>query len=49
MAKKEMAARRAVKIKRIKDQIKNGTYDWKKAIEGAADKIINYPQALLWR
>ena len=48
MAKKEMDAR-AAKIKRIKSQIKNGTYNWQKAIEGAAEKISNYPQALLWR
>lgn len=48
MAKKEMTTREE-KIKRIKDQIKNGSYDLEKAIEGAADKILNYPQALLWR
>lgn len=48
MAKKEMTTKEQ-KIKIIKNQIKNGTYDWKKAIEGAAEKISNYPQALLWR
>lgn len=47
MAKKEMDAR-AAKTKRIKDQIKNGSYDWQKAIEDTAEKILNYPQALLW-
>lgn len=47
MAKKKMDARSA-KIKKIKSQIKNGTYNWQKAIESAAEKIINYPQALLW-
>lgn len=48
MAKKEMTTKEE-KIKRIKSQIKNGTYNWQKAIEGAAEKILNYPQALLWR
>lgn len=37
------------KIKAIKRAIKNGTYDWKKAVEDTADKIVKYPQALLWK
>ena len=40
---------REKKIKEIKKSIKNGSYDLKTAIEGAAEKIIEYPQALLWR
>lgn len=37
------------KIQKIKSAIKNGTYDIEKAIEGTADKIVNYPQCLLWK
>lgn len=37
------------KLKQLKKAIKSGKYDWKKAIEDTADKIIDYPQALLWR
>lgn len=37
------------KVKEIKEAIKNGTYDWKKAIEGAVDKIMSNPETLLWR
>lgn len=36
-------------IKVIKKAIKNGTYDWKSAIESTAEKILNYPQALIWK
>lgn len=37
------------KIKTIKEAIKNGTYNWQAAIEGAADRIIQYPESLIWR
>lgn len=37
------------KVEKIKEAIKNGTYDWKKAIEDAADKIMGNPETLLWR
>lgn len=37
------------KVEEIKKAIKNGTYDWDKAIEDTADRIIDYPQALLWK
>jgi anti-sigma28 factor (negative regulator of flagellin synthesis) len=37
------------KVKAIKKAIKNGTYDWKAGIEGAATKIVNNPEVLLWR
>lgn len=36
-------------IKSIKKAIKNGTYDWEAAIESAAEKILNYPQVLIWK
>jgi anti-sigma28 factor (negative regulator of flagellin synthesis) len=37
----------SAKVKAIKDAIKSGTYDMAKAIEGAADRIVDYPQCLL--
>lgn len=37
------------KVKIIKEQIKSGTYNWQKGIEGAASKIANNPEVLLWR
>lgn len=37
------------KVAEIKKAIKNGTYDWDKAIEYTADRIAEYPQALLWK
>ena len=37
------------KIKALKKAIKKGTYDWAAAIEDTAERIIDYPQALLWR
>lgn len=36
-------------VKKIKKQIKNGTYDVNAAIAHAAERIADYPQALLWR
>lgn len=47
--KNEKKNEREKKIREIKKSIKNGSYDWKAAIEGAAEKILEYPQALLWR
>ena len=47
--KNEKMTEREKKIREIKRRIKNGSYDLKTAIEGAAEKIIEYPQALLWR
>lgn len=49
MTKKEQMSARKLHIKLIKEQIKKGTYDWKKAIEDTANKIVEYPQALLWK
>lgn len=39
---------RSEKIKEIKDAIKNRTFDWDKAIEDAAKKIVENPESLLW-
>lgn len=36
-------------VAEIKKAIKNGTYDWNKAIEHTADRIMDYPQSLLYR
>lgn len=47
--KNEKKNEREKKIGEIKKSIKNGSYDWKAAIECAAEKILEYPQALLWR
>lgn len=37
------------KIALLKEQIESGTYDWEKAIYDTAERIIDYPQALLWK
>lgn len=37
------------KVAEIKKAIKNGTYDLEKAIENTAEKIVDYPQSLLWK
>ena len=37
------------KVKAIKKAIKNKTYDWEAAIKDAAEKILEYPESLLWR
>lgn len=37
------------KVIAIKKAIKSGTYDWEKAIKGAAEKIAENPVVLLWR
>lgn len=37
------------KVAEIKKAIKNGTYDWDKAIKNTAEKIVEYPQSLLWK
>lgn len=40
---------RSSKVKALKKAVKSGTYNWKRAIESTAQKIISYPQALLWK
>lgn len=37
------------KIKEIKGSIQNGSYDWDKAIEDSANKILDNPESLLWQ
>lgn len=37
------------KVKAIKEVIKNGTYGMEAAIKGAAEKITEHPETLLWR
>lgn len=39
----------AEKLKAIKKAIKNGTYNWEEAIKGAASRIVENPEVLLWR
>ena len=36
------------KIENLKKAIENGTYDWAAAIEHTAERIIEYPESLLW-
>ena len=40
--------KKSTKVAAIKKAIKNGTYDWNKAIEQTADRIVENPQSLLW-
>lgn len=37
------------KVERIKKAIKDKTYDWEAAIKGAAERILEHPESLLWR
>ena len=37
------------KVEMIKKAIKDKTYDWEAAIKGAAERILEYPESLLWR
>ena len=37
------------KVEMIKKAIKDKTYDWEAAIEGAAERILEHPESLLWR
>lgn len=41
--------KKSPKIVALKKAIKSGKYDWGKAVADTADKILNYPQALLWK
>lgn len=49
MELKKTIDKRVIKVAQIKAAIKNGTYDWQKAIEATAEKIIDNPESLLWR
>ena len=37
------------KVEMIKQAIKDKTYDWEAAIKGAAERILEHPESLLWR
>ena len=37
------------KVEMIKKTIKDKTYDWEAAIKGAAERILEHPESLLWR
>ena len=37
------------KVEMIKKAIKDKTYDWEAAIKGAAERILEHPESLLWR
>lgn len=39
--------KKSTKVATIKKAIKNGTYDWTKAIEQTADRIVDNPWTLL--
>ena len=36
------------KVEMIKKAIKDKTYDWEAAIKGAAERILEHPESLLW-
>lgn len=40
---------REEKVALIKEMIKSGIYDWETAIEMTADRILDYPESLLWQ
>ena len=37
------------KVEMIKKATKDKTYDWEAAIKGAAERILEHPESLLWR
>ena len=37
------------KVEMIKKAIKDKTYDWEAAIKGAAERVLEHPESLLWR
>ena len=37
------------KVEMIKKAIKDKTYDWEAAIQGAVERILEHPESLLWR
>lgn len=40
---------REERIALIKEMIDAGIYDWEAAVEIAADRILDYPESLLWQ
>lgn len=49
MKKPKLRTPKSEKVRKIKNAIKSGTYDLESAINGAADRIVDYPQALGWK
>ena len=45
----KISKERMKKLKHLKKLIKSGKYNWDKAIENTADKIIKNPESLMWR
>lgn len=45
----KLTKERKAELKALRKAIKKGQYDWSKAIENAANKIEENPEALLWR
>ena len=37
------------KVEMLKKAIKDKTYNWEAAIKGAAERILEHPESLLWR
>ena len=42
-------AKHTSSLQKLKESIKNGTYDFEAAIEDSASKIVENPEVLLWR
>lgn len=45
----KISKERKLELKALRRAIKRGQYDWTKAVEGTADKILEHPESLLWR
>lgn len=45
----KLTKERKMELKALRRAIKKGQYDWKSAIEDTASKILEHPEALLWR
>lgn len=40
---------RKLELKALRRAIKKGQYDWNKAVEDTADRVLEHPESLLWR
>lgn len=49
LSRKALGKRPSAKVMAVKAAISNGSYNWDKAIENSAEKILNNPESLLWR
>lgn len=47
--KREAKVKSKLKLQNLKRNLKKGSYDWDKAIENTADRIIDNPESLLWK